>query len=249
MSVQQPQNSHEYVGQIEKITNAGYIASLLKRVQESRALLSVTVAGSDEIYNSAVIAVDPAEHYLLLDELNPPDGHARFLQSGRLHAHTRMQGVDVSFAGTLLEARDDKGIAMYKIALPAVVNYRQRRASFRAHVGAGLAVPVALSDADTERLDGVLCDISAGGIGARVKDKASTHLAQGGTFSDCHITLPHGETVHCALEVRFVAADANHRTLRFGGRFVDLDRMQAKLVEQFIAALEREHMRKRPKGE
>lgn len=237
-----------YVGQIERLTNAGHIASLLKRVHDAHAMLSVTIPGSDELYNSAVLQVDPAESFVLLDELRPLDGHELLAPGTKLHAHTRVRGIDVSFAGTVVEIGQDDDGAFYRLALPAVVNYRQRRASFRAHVHAGLAVPIILNLPDQQRLEGSLWDISAGGIGARLRPPV-IHFEEGLLLPNCEIVLPPGEHVRFGLEVRFAAPDDKSQQLRLGGRFVDIDRSQQRLVEHFVTSLEREYLRKRPKGD
>ena len=248
MSDEQPDTLHEYSPEIERISFAPQIASLLRRLQESRSLLSVTVSGSDELYNSAVVEVDSGLDYVLLDELTPSDGHERLLRSRSLHAHARLRGIDISFAGTLQEAGVRDGIAFYRLPLPSLVNYRQRRANFRAHVGMGIPVPVALGGRHAAELDGTLCDISTGGIGAMLRSGRTTDLHEGVVLDHCSISLPIGREISCALEIRYVSHDERRHALRIGGRYVDLDRSQEKIVEHFVAALERELLRKKPKG-
>ncbi len=237
----------EYSPEIEKISHPPQIVNLLRRIQDTRTLLSVTVAGSNELYNSAIVEVDATLGYVLLDELTPTDGHVHLLHSRALHAHARLHGVDISFAGALQEAGERDGIAFYRLPIPALVSYRQRRANFRAHVGMGMPVPIVLGNRHMQELGGTLCDISIGGIGALLQAGSATALRQGVMFDRCNIRLPRGSEISCRLEIRFISQDERRHALRIGGRYVDLDRNQEKIIEHFVAALERELLRKMPK--
>jgi flagellar brake protein len=247
MENSKPANALEYVGETEKITHPGQIASLLKRVHDERALLTVTLPGSDNQYRSAVVEVDLVKGYLLLDELHPAEGHARLIEAKKLYAHTRLKGVDIGFAGVLAESASERGMALYKVPLPALIHYRQRRGSYRVHVGAGLAIPVSLNDKDLLHLEGQLCDISAGGIGVRLKSEQPLSVDNGIVFSECDIRLPGNERIHSGLELRFVSPMDQRNFVRLGGRFVGLERSDKKLVEQFVVSLERELLKKRQK--
>ncbi len=243
-----PDPFQEYSPEIERISLAPQIMSLLRRLQESRSLLSVTVAGSDELYNSAVVEVDTDHGYVLLDELTPVEGHLRLLQSRALHAHARLRGVDISFAGALEETGEKDGIAFYRLPIPALINYRQRRASFRARVGLGTPISVELGSPQTPELDGMLYDISLGGIGAMMHAGKKTDLHQGSVFDKCEIRLPKGHEITCRLEICYVNSDERRHALRIGGRYIDLGRAQEKIIAQFVAAMERELLRKMPKA-
>ena len=247
MEHNKPLPAVEYVGENEKISQPAQIASLLRRVHEERALLTVTLPGSDDEYKSVVLEVNLAKSHVLLDELHPLEGHGRFLAAKKFHAHTRLKGVDISFGGILRESSQEGGIALYQIALPTMILYRQRRTSFRAHVGAGLVIPVTLDDEKLRHLQGHLCDISIGGIGLRLKSDPSPGIDNGAIFSDCEILLPDNERIHSGLELRFVSPADPRNTVRFGGRFVGLEAAARKRVEQFVVSLERELLKKRPK--
>lgn len=242
-----PTHAQEYVGASEKVTHPGQIASLLKRMHDERALLTVTLPGSDYQYRSAVVEVDLVKGHLLLDELYPVEGHARLIEAKKFHVHTRLKGVDIDFAGVLAEAASEAGIALYKVPLPAQIFYRQRRTSYRVHIGAGLAIPVSLDDKGLLRLEGQLCDISAGGVGVRLKSEQPLSVNDGVVFSECAIRLPGNKRILSGLELRFVSPVDPLHFVRIGGRFVGLERSDKKLVEQFVVSLERELLKKRPK--
>jgi c-di-GMP-binding flagellar brake protein YcgR len=247
MENHQSNDKPEYVGETEKITHPGQIAGLVSRMHEERAHLNVTIPGTRGIYNTAVVRVNPASGHFFMDELHPSDGHDHFLHAKKLLAFTRLKGVELSFACHLGNVTVENGLSLYEIPLPDLINYRQRRAAYRVHVGAGLAVPVVLRDRDMQRLEGLLCDISAGGIGAKIKGKHAAAAEEGMIIPECEIQLPSGDTIACALEVRFISPPDAQGNVRIGGKFRALDKSQEKIVERFVVALERELLRKRPK--
>jgi c-di-GMP-binding flagellar brake protein YcgR len=247
METNKPNPPADYQGENQRVTHPAQIASLMTRILDERALLTVTLSGAEAHYKSAVLAVNLEQGHLLMDELHPRDGHARFLKLNKCYAHTRLKGVDVSFVCNLRATRDEGGSALYTVDLPPLLYYRQRRADYRAHVGAGLAVPVRLANKDSASLEGVLQDISLGGIGARIKHQPAVALDVGTTFAECHLQIPESGHIQCGLELRFVAPPDARNFMRIGGRFLDLEKSQARSVAQFVTALERAQMRKRPK--
>jgi c-di-GMP-binding flagellar brake protein YcgR len=155
--------------------------------------------------------------------------------------------VDISFSGTLQASTSEKGMALYQVSLPALILYRQRRASYRVRVGAGLMVPVSLDNGELPHLEGSLCDISTGGVGLRLKLDPSLEIGNGTVFSDCEIHLPENERIHSGLELCFVSPADQRNMVRFGGRFLNLEPAEQKLIEHFVVSLEREMLRKRTK--
>ena len=152
--------------------------------------------------------------------------------------------MDISFAANLIESGASDGAAFYRLALPESMRYWQRRASHRVRVSAATVIPVTLRNEDGRSLAGELYDISIGGIGTRHKSAQVPPLL-GEVWNECRLTLPGNPEVRCALEIRYVGQDAPGGHLRIGGRFVDIGRAQLKAVENYVAHLEREQLRRR----
>jgi c-di-GMP-binding flagellar brake protein YcgR len=228
----------------QHVDNHAQITGLLRRLMDAHALVHITLPGENEYWLSAVIDVHPQENYLLLDELTPHEGNARMAQARRVIVSAQVQGVDISFASQLLGQGMSDGLVYYRLAFPEQVRYWQRRASYRARVSVASVIPVVLQRADQPTLHGELFDISAGGVGTRHKKSEGAVPMLGEVWEHCRIQLPEGQDIHCALEIRFIGQSEQDRSLRIGGRFVDIARPQLKQVENFVAALERERLRK-----
>lgn len=235
----------EYQSQTTRITNPAQIVTLLRRASEGRELLTVFLRDSTRPYNSAVLEVDTDQGYLLLDELNPLDGHQRLAAGSHLRASCRIRGVELSFRTTVSEISGESGVAYYRVPMPEELHYQQRREHYRVEVGRGLVIPIYLILEPDGKVDGQLCDLSAGGLHMRLE--TTTLLKRGQRIDRCTIPLPKGDEFRTALEVRYARFEDNAKWLRVGARFLDLSRAQRNRIQRVVAQIERELIRKLPR--
>ncbi|MEW6353181.1 MAG: flagellar regulator YcgR PilZN domain-containing protein [Pseudomonadota bacterium] len=234
-----------HTARVEKLTDPARIVAILKRLQAQRTLLTVTLPESDHFYTSILLNVRPDGSHFLLDELDPHLGHTQLLAAKKARIHGRLHGVEVNFASALRDVNTEADAALYTMSLPASLNYCQRRSYYRARVGMEHSIPVIIKRRNGETFNGQLEDISAGGVGVRLTGIADG-LAHGDILPGCCIELSAGNKIFSDIEVRFLSADAQQQVLHLGGRFVDLGKVQARIVERFVATLDRE-TRKREK--
>jgi flagellar brake protein len=225
----------------ESITNGAMILSLLKRMQENGSQLSVTIPGYEDSYASAILRIHSEQRYMLLDEMQPSEGHARFLREGKMRIRARLKGVDVRFTGELREAGTEKGIAFYNIPFPDIIYYGQRRNHYRAYVGsAGMLIPVSLLNENNKEIaKGPLLDISAGGLSTLLKSDSAVEFQPEEIVPHCTISLPTDQKIEICLEVRGLRSTSQKTHYRLGARFVNLDGPQQKVIEQFVAYIDR----------
>jgi c-di-GMP-binding flagellar brake protein YcgR len=235
----------------ELITLPAQIAGVLKRLQEAHVLLRITIPGENQAYLSAILEIHPVDGYLLLDELNPAEGNAALQRTRRIGVSAQLQGVDISFTTDLIDTGSSAQIVYYRLAMPKGMRYQQRRTSYRARINLARVIPVLLTRGDGLTLDGQLYDISVGGIGTRHKPEMTNEVRQGGVWDECVIHLDGSQEIRSAIEVCFIGEDSRSRQMRLGGKFLKLTRPQIKLIENFVAALERDWLKKlrRERGE
>lgn len=236
----------EYQGKTEKVTHGPQIAGLLKRVREQRILLSVRVPGSDRIYTSLLLNVDPERNFILLDELNPQTGHELARKARQLRVHCQCQGVELSFVCPIEIGQSQNGLSFYRAPLPESINYLQRRGSYRIRIGLNMQILVALP-LDTEaRIEGELFDLSMGGLGANLPSR--TELTRGQIIESCTLALPNSEPLTAEIEIRFVRVDKASQTQRIGASFRNLSPQQQTLLRRIVTQLEREMLRRKARS-
>lgn len=228
----------------DTIRDPQIITGLLRRVAEQRALLRVTVPGARGSYNSAILRLEPDQDLVVLDELNPRQGHDRLLEAGRLNASATIQGVETRFSAALEEVGDSAGIAWYRIRFPTEVLYVQRRVSFRVKVSMTAPLTAVFDRPGCNSLRGRILDLSEGGMGVEFDKGAG--LRQG-EILPCRMRLPDGQQFGCKLEVRHTSAVEDQGKLRIGGRFVELTPQRRKALARVVADLQRELIRKQPR--
>lgn len=233
----------QYQSKTEKVTHRPQVIGLLRRLRDQRVLLSVRVPGHSGLFNSLLLEVDPDRSLILLDELNPRQGHELVCQTGQLRVHCQCQGVELSFDCDVEVHPARSGISFYRAALPEAIDYLQRRSSFRVRVSVDLAVPVRLPlDKTTTAVEAELYDLSLGGLGATLDSAVELKLGQ---VLPCVIQLPKGEALDATIEIRFIRVDAAKSTQRIGASFRNLEPVQKQLVRRFVAQLEREMLRRK----
>ncbi len=224
------------------------IAHILQRLARHHALITVSLPDCEDAFSSTILKLERDAGILSIDELNPEEGHGLLLAQKRLRISARLKGVAVDFETALQDVRKEDGIAIYSVAIPTLLHYHQRRAHFRAVIGPAHEVPIVLETTHGRLLEGQVHDISPGGIGARFHHVAADELRCGQRLESCAIKLPRGQTVHSALEVCFVDPSEAPAELKVGGRFIELNRGNEHMIARFIADLERQRLKTRPRG-
>lgn len=236
-----------YQGKVEKITDPARIAGLLTRLLENRSLLSISIPGSADSHNSAILEVRASEGYLVIDEINPKSGHKLLLEAGKLSVRTQLKGIVIRFDGLIESSGESDGVAFYRIALPPLLDYRQQRAHYRAKVSMARPIEVTIERVKGGQLSGYLNDISVGGIGIRFAGELPASMTRGERIPKCHICLPTGEDIFCRIEVRFISLGVEGGYRLIGARFIQLSPAQEAAVARYVAALDREFIKRMPR--
>jgi c-di-GMP-binding flagellar brake protein YcgR len=230
--------------QTERITDPARIAQLIKRIKDTHKLLTVTVPRARVSYLSAVLDVDFNGATFTLDELTPADGHLAVVAAGRLSAYVQCDGVDISFSASVARAEHDTDGNFYRLTLPEFVFYRQRREHYRVRIGHGHPIPLSIGPDPVARMQGVLHDISAGGLGGEFQRYRGPDLVLGQVLPGCELRIDDRHVIQLNLEVRYVQVDGLGGRLRLGARYLDLCRPEQKLIDQLVASLDRDWRRK-----
>lgn len=233
-----------YQQQYEDVSSPIRIAAILRPLQQQHIILSVALPGAKRLYNSTLLEIDPEQGFLLLDELNPGDGHALISQASRIGLTAHREGIEIKMLLDLNEVGSDKGIAFYKTDFPKTIRYRQRRNSFRITISAAQRIPVELSDEQDRTFSGELQDISAEGMCLRLPLKTAIPETDSSVPLNYTITLPGRKMISGQFVARHAVIHEASRCHHIGGHFEQPDRAQARAIERFVIELQREERRK-----
>jgi len=214
------------------------ITPLLKQIHKAHTLLNANFTDSNNTYSTAILGIYPEHGFLVLDELTPKSGHRLFTETNETMIRCRQEGVEVAFKCALLEAREKDGVAFYKVSIPPVLRYMQRRQDHRvATRGHSIPFHAYFEQSGGRPLRGDLFDISRKGLGIVLHE--SLKLNPGDILTSCTIKLPEDGKALFSLEVRYFIQSKSSKTTQMGGRFVNIDNESLQKISHTISLLER----------
>ncbi len=233
-----------YQQQYEEVTSATRITAILRPLQQQHSIVSIAIPSAKYLYNSTLLEVNPEQAYLLLDELHPREGHSQLSTSSKIGLSARREGIEIKMILEISEIGVDNGVAFYKVPFPTIIRYRQRRRTFRVPVSAAQSIHVELADERGNAFYGELQDISAEGMCVRFPPKTAIPEGEKAQILTCTITLPDKKRVQGHFTLRRITQHEPSRNIQVGGRFEQLDKVQARAIERFVLEIQRESRRK-----
>ena len=224
------------------ITDPLYMASLLRRLQNARALVTIRINKDPAPYNTMVIDVSVPDRIFFLDELSSSAGHKKIKKGTVLHFDGRLEGVRIQFSVKVKSVDKDERLALYRLPLPETMHYWQRRRHYRAKVhtaSLAMSIPIPLQQSVT----GKIIDISASGVCTRLNYADSSFLQAEQAIYDATISLPGQNQISCDIEVRSVRHFPEHGYSLIGSEFIDIPPQQQSHVERIVAMLDRNQRR------
>ncbi|PCI06621.1 MAG: hypothetical protein COB77_06475 [Gammaproteobacteria bacterium] len=225
----------------EQITDPSRIVRLLEQLSKHYSPLTLQIQGHKKRYTTCIIGVE--KPYVLLDELMPNTGHEHLLESGKIQARGKLDGVDISFSTTLEKVDRQKNLTTYHMHLPAKLEYQQRRTAYRARIPVSKQLRVLIDDGSNRPIEAELHDLSRGGAGKIIPE--GQIALKPGQFYQCVIELPCGDWLFCTVEIRYLKNIPSRKRQLLGTRFDDLSPIQSRLIGRCISQLELEEVKKR----
>ncbi len=227
----------------DQVTADEQIVDLIEQIYRHHCLLAVNIPYVDETYTSAIIEVAREKRYILLDELAPRNGNRHLRTRTRIGIRARLNKATLRFEGEVTAVGEDSGLPYYQLPFPPLLDQLQRREYFRAGVPMERHVAVQISTASGKDISAELRDISLGGFSARVRAGPIEELAPGTFLPECVITLPDQTRIRGSGSICYADVWQSTKVSRCGVRFVELDKTDKRLLEQFIAQLDRQTKR------
>ena len=225
---------------VDPLLNQTYLQ--LYRAQRAHHFLEVRVDGDDAIYQSMVLAVDPEEKTLLIDELFPTGFVG--LPGQRVHVAIRQpEGRKIKFGSTILAQHEYEEAPVYVLAMPEAMDSDQRRNAYRLPIAGGYTIRPQFVGPDKQEYPARLCNVSTSGLALEVELDDPENFHRNKQLS--HIAFDFaGINVDCDIAVRnvVVADEARHKVL-VGAEFVDLPPLEQRVLEKSIMRIQRDRIR------
>ena len=218
------------------INNGEHITEILSSIKKERILLKLTLPNEATTFTTTLLEVFPEQNRLALDEIMPREANSLLLHGMEMHLNASLDGAIIDFDSHLMETGKESGITYYRVEMPAVIRYLQRRRFLRVKIPGSAGFHAENSKKTNQRFNGYIHDISESGVGV-VLDGMQT-IEAGDLLPRCRTTLPQISEVSFDLEVRFVIHNPQQQTTRVGGCFIEIERSTRNRIQQLIQQLE-----------
>lgn len=218
-------------------------ANLMRRIKGSRAMLTVKVAGSDEIYLSALLDVNDVDGYIVIDELNSATGNRAIRATREFEISTRLEDREIKFQCQLEAIGEQNGIAYYKVPFPENLDHQLRRKHLRIDAPKGKYLPVHLHTEMHDLATGDLIDLSAGGFSAEMSRETASIVQRGDIIPKCLLHLGDQDPIETELEIRYCEDIRYHSRPRLGGKFINMDQHSERRLQKYISQIDRVNSR------
>lgn len=213
---------------------------LMQRIKNSRAMLTVKIADSEDSYLSALLEVDEEEGYIVIDGLNSDKGHRLLCHVREFEISTRLEDREIKFQCELAAVGEHNGISYYKVPFPENLDHQLRRQHLRISAPRGKYLPVHLHTELDDLVTGELIDLSAGGFGAILSRTTSNKVSHGDVVPKCILYLGDQQPpVESELEVRYCEDKHFSAHPRLGGKFINMDQNSERRLQKYISRMDR----------
>lgn len=214
-------------------------SNLMRRIKNSRAMLTIRVDGSDNIYLSALLEVNESSGYIVLDELNSKAGHRALCLVKQIEISTRIEGREIKFSCNVTGIGEKDGISYYKVPFPESLDQQLRRKHLRIPAPRGKYLQVHIHTELKDLVIGELSDLSIGGFGAILNRETSNKVTRGDIVPKCMLYLGETDPIQTELDIRYCEDKRYHSSPRLGGKFLNLDQNTERRLQKYISQLDR----------
>lgn len=223
----------------------------LQYLQSHHEWIDVTVCKTGARFQSLILALDPEQKELLIDELYPVEAD-RQLQSGdRLEIVSRSQRAPINFFTRILTGETRQGEAAWRLELPEDIGIQQSRGAFRVYVeqevGLDIDIPAedALNPAASTLIPAVrVINLSTDGIKLSLPMEAAAQLEACSRYEGVVISLPNGCYIDAKIELRNrYNIRTPHPHILAGGKLLVANAQQRVKLQQYLAAVQRKQRR------
>jgi c-di-GMP-binding flagellar brake protein YcgR len=222
------------------------IASTLQLLVECRAPLTLTFPQLGKSFRTYLVQVDSDRHTLTLDEIISRDAAVLLKDREPYRIEGSHGGVLIAWeCSSSLRLCTIGDLRCYRMSMPDVVIYYQRRNAFRATLKLSQRIDIVLDGDKLRRsgaLRGRLLEISATGCKVSFDGNLEDRLRTGCIYERMSASAPLSVNL-TMLELRHLRYEARLDKTFAGMRFHNLSGLMQRKVESFVNQLQREARR------
>lgn len=216
----------------------------LYQAQRNHDLVEIMVEGGEVAYQSMILASDPDERTILMDELFP--GGFVGLPGQKVHLTVRQKsGRNIKFETTILQQHSHDDAPIVVLAMPQDIETGQRRNAYRLPMTDAMTIGSRFIAPGGHIYQGRLRNLSSSGMAVDIllDDDARANFQYSDRLDELVFDFA-GAHINCDAAVRNVNVDRaakNHWLI--GAEFIDLPLVQQRLLERSIMRIQRDRIK------
>lgn len=226
------------------------IQRILRGLAKHHELVSAFFNGGQDILLTSILEVLPEKNLVLIDQGANIGINRRILDSERIVFVTALDKVKIQFVSTKVSPARFEGREAFSIGFPEELLELQRRDYYRVATPLTKPIKCLIPDVNGARVDLLVADISAGGVGIMLHHSSSIQLRKGMIFRGCRIDLPGEGTLEATLSIQssfMVTMKNGHKAMRSGCQFINISSAMQSMIQRYIVRLERERIAHAPR--
>ncbi len=214
----------------------------LHQAQRQRSFIEVKVKGDDVVYQSIILALDPEEQTILIDELFPTGFVG--MAGQRVSISIRQKaGRKLAFDSVIKEQYKDDGTPIYVLAMPKDMERDQRRSAYRLPISRTMNIESHFTGPDQQRYLAKLRNVSSTGISIEVEAEDAAEFHYNDQLTEVAFDFA-GTNIDCELAVRNVeVTESDHPRVLIGAEFIDLPYLEKNGLEKSIMRIQRDRLK------
>ena len=216
----------------------------LYQAQRNHDFVEIMIEGDEVAYQSMILASDPAERTILMDELFPTGFEG--LSGQKVHLAIRQKGGrNIKFETIILQQHSYDDVPIVVLAMPQDIETGQRRNAYRLPINDAMTIGSRFVAPGGHIYHGSLRNVSSTGIAVDIllDDDVGANFQYSDILDELVFDFA-GTHINCEATVRNInvgGADKNH--LLIGAEFVDLPLIQQRLLERSIMRIQRDRIK------
>lgn len=223
------------------------ILYVLRAVIQKGSMLTVYFDGGKHFFLTALLTISDDGNWLYFDPGSDEQVNQLALKAGKLVLTTMLDKVKIQFSLSGLQMSQANGRGIFAGRTPDTLLRLQRREYYRLStpivnpLKCLMSVPKA--DGTPTAVDGLVVDISGGGLGLQLANSLHGLFEIGTVLPDCKLNLPDEGLLVTTLCVRncfSVSNKSGQNHCRVGCEYVDLPGTRLAMIQRYITRIERE---------
>jgi|GEM_PF-2756627 len=211
--------------------------SFIRGLQSNGNMVHLTFPGIDQQFMSAVLSCQRGS--FTLDGPVPSLGMARLRTIRSVRLEAKLGGVPLVLVAKVKRIDEQAGEPVLELFYPERFSFNQRRRHPRLSPRIPADTEVRIINHDRQPFQGILQDLSPGGMGLLFSEIDG--IMPGQILPFCQVKLPGGRTIGVEVEVRYVQHLRRLDKSRVGVQFVDLPRQDEQKIMHALQRMRSRH--------